>query len=356
MHTGTASLGGATLPHRPPLRRSARATELIESMNDFCGMVLEQELLFFEKAEAEEFFAFIRSTGCSGRIRTLQDLVADPMFCGSIGNFLTLLEEEAARIESDPEGSEELAGVYAGLKESLERRRDNLAAYLEEHAVGEIVPQRSVLADIATLLEEAKSRGEGKEQTDAGVAEALAAIDINALLEENDLVEKTEEGRRLVRTIDPDEARTCLPEYPLCETDPDILSERGIDVRLSVFAEQRYIVSMGPEIVLIDDREQLWEILEDMDVPDDSYTLFRNNMTLGQFVIERIMALLEERGRASKEEILEEATSFETSLDGERSTATFFLTEDYIGGILADLKKLGLIAGKDAKLKPVRVR
>jgi hypothetical protein len=319
-------------------------------------MVLEQELLFFEKAEAEEFLTFIRSAGCSGRIRTLQDLVADPMFCGSIRDILVLLEEETARIESDPGSSEELAGDYARLKTGLERRRDNLSTFLQEHAVGEILPERSAIEDIARVIEEMTALEKGKERTDADIAEALAAIDVNTLLEENNLVEKTEEGRRLVRSIDPNDASTCLPDYPLCETDPDILKEHGIAVRLTVFAEQRSVVSMGPEIALIEDRDQLWELLDEMDVPDDSYTLFRNNMTLGQFVVERIMTLLEKRGRASREEIVEETLSFEASLDGERSTAAFFLTGDYVGGVLADLKKLGLIAGKDAKLKPVRTR
>ncbi|MDN7024154.1 hypothetical protein FGU65_04490 [Methanoculleus sp. FWC-SCC1] len=319
-------------------------------------MVLEEELLFLEKTEAEEFLKFIRSAGCSGKVRTVHDLVPDTMFRGRIRDFLILLEKEIARIEASPDDAEPVA-IYVTLKKAMESRLEKLRAFLQEHAVGELVPEKAVLTDIVTLIGEARAKEGIEEEERARIDDTLAAIGVDALLEDNELVERTDEGRRFVRSIDPEEAYTYLPDYPLCEMEPETLSEHGISVKLTVFAEERYAVSMGPDILLIDDRDRLWQVLDEMDIDEDSYFAFRNNSTFSQFIVDRIMTFLEERGRASKEEVIEETLSFDTRLlEEQQNLASFVLTEEYVDGILTDLKKLGLIAGKDAKLKPVRVR
>ncbi len=108
--------------------------------------------------------------------------------------------------------------------------------------------------------------------------------------------------------------------------------------------------------MLIDDPEPLFEILGEMDVDEDDADMLRTNIAFKQFIIERIMTVLEERGRASREELLEESLSFDAPLNEEQDSASFILTEEYANGVLNDLKKIGLITGKDSKIKPVRIK
>lgn len=318
-------------------------------------MVLEEELIFSDKADAEEFIKHVRAAGCSGKVRTEHAIIPETMFHGRIQDLLKLLDREIDRHKDDPEMAD-LVALSVTMKAGIERRRENLRQFFDEHPVGAIIPERSLMQDFATIIGK-MATGEEAGEPDPEEADAIiTAIGINALLEENGLVEETDEGLRLVGTIEPEEAYTYCPEHPFVEVEPGTLREYGIDVKITVIAEERYIASLGPEIMLIDDPEPLWDALDGMDVDEDDVDILRTTIAFKQFIIERIMTVLEERGRASREELLEESLSFDAVLNKEQDSASFILTEEYVNGVLNDLKKVGLITGKDSKIKPVRAK
>ncbi len=191
-------------------------------------MVLEEELVFSDKADAEEFVKQVRAAGCSGKVRTEHAIIPETMFHGRIRSILELLDREIARHEDDPDMAE-LVALCVTMKAGIERRRENLRRFFEEHPVGGIIPERSLMQDLTTIIGKMAADEQGGKPDPEEADAIITAIGINALLEENGLVEETNEGLRLVRTIEPEEAYTYCPEYPFVEVEPGTLREYEID-------------------------------------------------------------------------------------------------------------------------------
>jgi hypothetical protein len=318
-------------------------------------MMLEEELEFSNHEEAQEFIKYIRSLGCNPKMSVQNRLIHEPTFRGRIGALLSLAEEEAATLEGDSE-QEDIREAFLALSRSIERRMQDLAAFLNEHQVGDIVPVFPDEETMAKFVADIISGDEEKAFSQEDRDKVLAAVGTNTVIEENNLFEDTPEGRRLVRTIEPEEAYIIIPEYPLCGIDEEKLQEKGVTVAFNVIGERGYLVSTGPEIVLVEDIGALSERLQAMGVEEETCAGVQSSLLFKRLIVDRIMAVLDEQGKLKREEILDFAGAFDAQISDEGDRVSFLLDDEILDDILADLRKVGLISGKDSKINAAKAK
>jgi len=317
------------------------------------SMVLEEELEFSNQEDAQEFMKYIRTLGCNPKLSVQNRLVHEPTFRGPIQALISLVSEEVEKISEDPE-QEEVKEAFLALSRNIERRMQDLAAFLAQYSVGDVVPVFPDEELMAKFVADIIAPGEEKAFSQEDRDRILAAVGTNSILEENNLFEDTPEGRRLVRTIDPGEAYIIVPEYPLCGIDDAILREKGVTVAFNVIGERGYLVSTGPEIVLVDDISTLYERLTDTDVDEETAAAVQSNLLFKRLIVDRIMAALDEQGKMKREDLLDVAGAFDAQISDEGDRVSFLLDDEILDDILGDLRKVGLISGKDAKIKAAK--
>ncbi|MDD3257325.1 MAG: hypothetical protein PHU87_03640 [Methanocorpusculum sp.] len=303
-------------------------------------MTLEEKITFYSREDAAAFQKYLREKECPSRISVEHNFTGTPYFEGSIASFLQLIDKINAR-EEDADLDE--------LKSDLLGRKKSLTEFFTSHKAGDILSD----ATPSQLLAQAESIDVMGDEIQKQAAEKfVTALMILGTLEDNDLLENTEdkEGYTLLGTKEPDELRVMYPYTEFEGATEDDLKDSGITTHIQTSSITEYIVNAGAELLFASDLNDLADVLEQMDVDDDEAGRFVDAVFFKQALVAKIHELVSE-GRQSEADILAAFDTPSFPLEGTNDVISFDLTPEYLSGVVSDLKKQGILAGKDGKIK-----
>ncbi|HJJ98901.1 MAG TPA: hypothetical protein O0X23_01645 [Methanocorpusculum sp.] len=132
--------------------------------------------------------------------------------------------------------------------------------------------------------------------------------------------------------------------------EPEDLEETGITSHIRTSSTTGYVITTGAEIVLAQGIDDLGDFLGHLDVDDDDADRFVDAIFFKQALVAKIHDLVS-GGITTEAGLLEafEAQAFPLSLT--EDVISFDLSAEYLAGVVNDLRKQGLLEGRDGKIK-----
>lgn len=313
-------------------------------------MVLEERIPAHSESAAKEIVRYLKRENVPARIiiepRTSVALILSGKY-DALFSFLTACQEKHLRDQTGETYNEEPGeynpAVWKSALDTLEAERRSISRIMEENNPGDLIAKTVHQVIFLKNLPESEYSSEE-------FAQELATV---RTLISNTLCEITPEGFVLTKTVDPVDITLYIPyDYPF-PPEQDVGDQYNITCIRHFRGEVGYVVQTGPEILFLDDIEAFVMFLSDNGV--DSRSLMK--------ITERCMSRL----RITQEVINQVFDAGDTSLEDLRIlfvdeiAATegqgyvqdrFGLSPDYIDTLVADLRKLGMIKGRDDRLRP----
>ncbi len=302
-------------------------------------MVLEEEIHFSTPDAARDFVRLMKELGIGARIQQKAPLDIRLMFSGTYLTLTALVDDLAEKAENEEE-----AGFLAGVREDLTGQRDLIARAVETRAVGDRMG--SSLIDIATgdrILE--------GDESEAEIESIIEEMHLTRLLHLNDMLEIAETGMVLKKMIDPDQAVLSLFVDEMPELDKELLGKHPVRMMLTAGDDEDWLVSIGTELIFTEDLSPVEEFFEDLGVDAEENALFFNRIQIKQILVSEILGLIRNGGKASREEICEEFSDRDIESGDDQLPISLNLSRTYIDAVIDDLKKAGILKGKDQKLR-----
>ncbi|PKL60670.1 MAG: hypothetical protein CVV33_01480 [Methanomicrobiales archaeon HGW-Methanomicrobiales-4] len=303
-------------------------------------MVLEEEIYFSTQDIAKEFVKMLKEQGVSSLIRQKSNLDIRLMLSGTYTNLIAMLNETI----EDEDASEEETEIYTQTQTHLTSQRDLIAEAFEKYQIGDRVG--SGVMDIVT----GDRTIEGDENEDT-LEDIIEEIYLTRLLHLNDLIEIGESGFTLAKTIEPDQATLTIfaDELPMIED--EMLAKYTITSTITVGDDEEWMVTIGSELVFLEDLTPVEEFLEEYEIPEEEGTIFFPKIQMKQLIVSKILAMIREGGKASRDDIIGELAEQDIETKESGSLISLNLSKSYIDAVLDDLKKAGILKGKDQKLR-----
>lgn len=307
-------------------------------------MVLEEEIWFSSEHEAQECVKLFRSLNISAHIRTKTELESRVMYKAPFAVLKGIIEEEIARLPGTGEDrAEERIGEFSIILDHLTANRNLLAATFEKHKPGD-----HISTQVFDVLIRDGTMPETEESMDVFLQEAT----LTRILELNELLDIDGEGMILARTISPDDAVQAIFGDEIPPLQEESLKKWEIKRSLEARDDSAFVVTTGPDVVFLEDPTPLEDFFEEIEY-DDETNFFFVNLQVKQVLVAEVLSMIQKDGKASKDELVTEFLHRDLQIDDEKVTIGLHLSPAYIEGILGDLKKIGILKGKDAKLKIV---
>ena len=305
-------------------------------------MALEEEIWFSAEEEAQECSKIFKKLNISSHIRVKTDLENRIQYKGPYTALKGIIDEEITRLqEMDENEDEEFITIFQEMLDYLKSERDLL-----EKTFAEKKPGDHISSMIFNFLIKDGSVPDSEEQMVALLKEAT----VTRLLELNNLIDIDEEGVILARTISPDDAVLAIFEDDIPPLREDALKKWDIKRSLETRDIVSYIVTTSPDIVFLEDITEIEEFFTRIEY--DSETLFFFiNLQVKQVLVAELLSLMQKEGKLSKDELIAEFLHRELPIENENMSIGLHLSPNYISSILDDLKKTGVLKGKDSKLK-----
>ena len=303
-------------------------------------MVLEEEIYFSSQDTAREFVKLLKDLDISTQIRQKLSLDIRLMFSGTYTNLNAMFEE----LITDEDASEEEVEMYTQTRDHLTAQRDMISAAFEKYKVGDRIG--SGVMDLIT----GDRTIEGDESEDA-LDEIIEEIYLTRLLHLNELLEPVETGLVLSKTIEPDDATLTIFADEIPTIVDEVLQEHTIKSTITAGDDADWVVSVGAEFAFLDDLTQIGEFLEEYEIDEEEGATFFPRIQIKHLLVSEILSMIKEGGKASREEILEEFAEQDIETEEDGSLIALHLTKTYIDAVIDDLKKVGILKGKDQKLR-----
>lgn len=303
-------------------------------------MVLEEEIYFSTQDIAREFVKLLKDLGIVAQVRQKAPLDIRLMLSGTYTNLTTMLDE----IAGDEEASEEEIEIYTESRDHLTAQHDLIAGTFEKYTIGDRIG--SALIDITT-----GDRTLEGDENENSLEDIIEEIFLTRLLHLNDLIEIQETGIFLAKTIDPAEATLTIfaDEIPVIKD--EILEKYQIKSTITAGDDEEWLVAMGPDFIFLDDFSPVEEFLEEYEIDDEDSATFFTRIQIKKILVAEIMGMIKDGGKASRNDIIEEFSDRDIETKEEGSNIALHLSRNYIDAVLDDLKKTGILKGKDQKLR-----
>lgn len=304
-------------------------------------MVLEEELWFASEEPAQECAKLLKSLGVSAHIRAKFDLDISVMYKAPYTALKGMLEEEKVKIDqSDDEKSSFLSTILTDTISLLDERRALLEKTFSEKTPGEKVgPSFDSLRNL--------------DNTDTDDEERMKTLademQVTQLLEMNGLLDTIEDSFVLNATISPDDAKMAVFSDDIPPLDEETLARWDVQSTLEATDICSYVVTAGLDIIFLEDTTPLEEFFEGTEC--DNSEPFLANLQIKQVVAAELLTLIQKDGKATKEDLVTEFMHLNIPLNDEKSGIGLHLSPLYIEAVINDLKKIGMLKGKDSKLK-----
>jgi len=303
-------------------------------------MVLEEEVYFSTHDLARDFAKLMKELGVSTQIRQKAPLDIRLMLSGSCANLGAMLDEIAAGEDLD----ERERDICREIQKNLTNQRNLLASSFEKYQIGDRVG--SSLLDIATG--DRTVNGDESEETLESIIEEIY---LTRLLHLNDLLEIRETGITLAKKIEPEQAILSIFADEVPSIQGEILKKYEINSTITAGDDEEWLVTVGPEIIFLEDLSRMEDFFEENEMDEEDSVALFTRIDIKQILVSEILSMIRKQGNASRDEIIEEFSERDVETKGEESNIALHLSRTYIDGVLDDLKKTGILKGKDQKLR-----
>lgn len=307
-------------------------------------MTLEEKIIFDTREDAADFQKFLREKDCDSRINVEYEFSGEPYFEGTITDFLNLIDVLAKK---DAEEGDEVDEDLVLMKKDIEERKEKLVEFFAEHKAGDVL-RDATPSQMLAQAERLEARNDDELKKEA-TEKFVSSLMILATLEDNDLLEENEE-EYILKDVRPAEDMRIMYAYTdFPKVTEEELKGSNISSHIRTSSVTQYIVTTGTAIIYLD-ADEVNDYLDNVDVDDDESGKFIDGIFFKQALVGKIHELIGS-GCASEKDLQK---AFETPafpLEGTNDVISFDLTPEYLSAVLTDLRKLGLITGKDGKIK-----
>ena len=303
-------------------------------------MTLEEKITFYSREDASAFQKYLREKGCPSRISVEYNFSGTPYFEGSIASFLQLIDKINAR-EEDTDLDD--------LKKDLLVREKSLTEFFASHKAGDILSD----ATPSQLLAQVESiDAMGDEIQKQATEKFVNLLMILGTLEDNDLLKSSEEkdSYTLLGTKAAEELRVMYPYTDFNGVTEEDLKNSGITTHIRTSSTTESILNTGAELLFASDLDDMADVLDQMDVDDDEAGRFIDAIFFKQALIAKINELVAS-GKQSEADLLAALDAPSFPLEETNDVISFDISPEYLSGVISDLKKQGVLSGKDGKIK-----
>lgn len=303
-------------------------------------MTLEEKITFYSREDASAFQKYLREKGCPSRISVEYNFSGTPYFEGSIASFLQLIDKINAR-EEDTDLDD--------LKKDLLVREKSLTEFFASHKAGDILSD----ATPSQLLAQVESiDAMGDEIQKQATEKFVNLLMILGTLEDNNLLKNSEEkdSYTLLGTKTAKELRVMYAYTDFNGVTEEDLKNSGITTHIRTSSTTESILNTGAELLFASDLDDMADVLDQMDVDDDEAGRFIDAIFFKQALIAKINELVAS-GKQSEADLLAALDAPSFPLEETNDVISFDISPEYLSGVISDLKKQGVLSGKDGKIK-----
>jgi hypothetical protein len=336
-------------------------------------MILEEDLSFYDEADADIFIRFLRGKNCRVQKITESSICDETLMTGTIGNLIQLIEMKREmnipKTEKDPverEGStpdpDESApankdAIFAlttvKMLENLKFIRDYIGNIMARFNPGDIICTGDDLNRMKELMHPRVNDEQG-EGLGGPALDAIMIHDCLYTLKENGVVETTPDGIILIKKIDPDALSVERRAWEPDEADLETQNKYGIIRKYHVYFETATRVIIDPRIHFTCTPDEVVEALEDLETDMDSEEELVHNLSLKGLAIESILNVIETSGRISLPDLILRMKEITPGMIDNEYRLVIYSSPVFITGIINDLRKMGAVQGNDRKIRAVR--
>ena len=306
-------------------------------------MTLEEKITFYSHEAAVDFQKFLREKECGSRIVVEHSFSGEPYFEGTISQFMNLIDLLAKKDEEENEVDEDLLHM----KNDLIERKETLEEFLEGHKEGDLLSD-STPSQMLAQLQTIDATGDDAIKKDAA-DKFVSSLMVLATLEDNGLLEEEGENYRLKEIKAADEMTVMYAYNDFPAVTQDDLAECGIASHVRTSSTTDYVITVGTEVLFVN-TDEIADFLDHVDVDEEEAAKFVDAVFFKQAFVGKIHELVAE-GNASEEALLEALGAPSFPLEGTNDVISFDITADYLKAVVNDLRKLGILTGKDGKIK-----
>ena len=306
-------------------------------------MTLEEKITFYSHEAAVDFQKFLREKECGSRIVVEHSFSGEPYFEGTISQFMNLIDLLAKKDEEENEVDEDLLHM----KNDLIERKETLEEFFAEHKEGDLLSD-STPSQMLAQLQTIDATGDDAIKKDAA-DKFVSSLMVLATLEDNGLLEEEGENYRLKEIKAADEMTVMYAYNDFPAVTQDDLAECGIASHVRTSSTTDYVITVGTEVLFVN-TDEIADFLDHVDVDEEEAAKFVDAVFFKQAFVGKIHELVAE-GNASEEALLEALGAPSFPLEGTNDVISFDITADYLKAVVNDLRKLGILSGKDGKIK-----
>ena len=306
-------------------------------------MTLEEKITFYSHEAAVDFQKFLREKECGSRIVVEHSFSGEPYFEGTISQFMNLIDLLAKKDEEENEVDEDLIHM----KNDLIERKETLEEFLAGHKEGDLLSD-STPSQMLAQLQTIDATGDDAIKKDAA-DKFVSSLMVLATLEDNGLLEEEGENYRLKEIKAADEMTVMYAYNDFPAVTQDDLAECGIASHVRTSSTTDYVITVGTEVLFVN-TDEIADFLDHVDVDEEEAAKFVDAVFFKQAFVGKIHELVAE-GNASEEALLEALGAPSFPLEGTNDVISFDITADYLKAVVNDLRKLGILSGKDGKIK-----
>ncbi|MBO5002953.1 hypothetical protein J6C36_01680, partial [Methanocorpusculaceae archaeon] len=257
--------------------------------------------------------------------------------------FMNLIDLLAKKDEEENEVDEDLLHM----KNDLIERKETLEEFLEGHKEGDLLSD-STPSQMLAQLQTIDATGDDAIKKDAA-DKFVSSLMVLATLEDNGLLEEEGENYRLKEIKAADEMTVMYAYNDFPAVTSEDLQECKIASHVRTSSTTNYVITVGTEILFVN-TDDIADFLDHVDVDEDEAAKFVDAVFFKQAFVGKIHELVAE-GNASEEALLEALGAPSFPLEGTNDVISFDITADYLKAVVNDLRKLGILTGKDGKIK-----
>lgn len=248
-------------------------------------------------------------------------------------------EKELLNIEN-PEGD-----IWKTLQDLLESYHAAAAELLEGENQGDFFCQH-----LSDFLDQRSVSDPGTDYT-----RIVRDIEVFRIFYMNQMVEISKSGATLSKMISPDDLIYYIPYEIRIPPDEKVLDTYQVTVVRTFTGKIRYVVTMGPEVVLHEDYQTLFYELSQKGIESDAmFELMDRHINKVRLVGHVINAIMEDdTSLEGLQELFQDVPSVE---DGEgRIQDRSDYSSEFVEGMVDELRKMDLVRGKNQRLRPGRL-
>lgn len=338
----------------------------------YLPMVLEENLLFYDDDDADTFIEYLLGKNCRVQKMTEGSIYEETLMKGRIGDMIQIIRTmvndtipELVRDQSEserqdgvhgspvtPEGRNALGLLHTKMGENLNSVTDCIREITMHLNPGDIIISTSEIEGMKKRVRDCIENDSEDEKIEL-LNQELLLQDCLQIMVDNGMAEIDSEGMRLLKKTDPEDLIIERRAWDPDEVDPEILKSHNISLDHHIDFGTTTRVLISPRIHFNCEPREIESLLDDLEVDDDRVEVLVRNMYRKSFVIDAILDIIEKAGRISLPDLIQKMKSVPSTIAQEDCRLFLDSSEEFITGLVNDMRKVGVIEGNDRKIRVV---